>query len=101
MDQLLTDVMIYVMNDAFTTAAWIYAGSQAEGMRTMPPGRRVRVPTAYAAYPDPRHVNPPMSWMERGYNLVRWSDMPRGGHFAAMEVPELFVEDVREWGRGL
>ena len=101
LDQLLTDVMIYVMNDAFPTAAWYYAGAKAEGVRMMPPGKRVRVPTAFTAYPDPRTVNPPRSWVERGYTLKRWTEQPRGGHFAAMEVPELFVRDLREWGRDL
>jgi len=98
-DQLLTDVMLYAMNDAFATAAWYYAGAQAEEVRKMPPGRKVMVPTAVAAYPDPRSPFPPRGWVERGYAVTRWRDMPRGGHFAAMEVPESFVADLREWGR--
>ena len=99
-DRLLTDVMLYVMTEAFDTGAWYYAGAAAEGVRRMPPGRRVAVPTAFAAYPDPRMPAPPRAWVERGYALSRWRAMPRGGHFAAMEVPELFVEDLRGWGRG-
>ncbi len=55
-------------------------------------GARAAVPTAFAAYPDPRSPAPPREWMDRGYDVVRWRDMPRGGHFAAMEVPDLFVE---------
>ncbi|MFI5041780.1 MAG: alpha/beta fold hydrolase, partial [Acidimicrobiales bacterium] len=39
----------------------------------------------------------PRSWVERQYNVQRWAVMPRGGHFAAMEQPELFAEDVRAW----
>ena len=42
---------------------------------------------------------PPRSYAERAYNIVRWTEMPRGGHFAAMEEPDLFVADVREWAR--
>ena len=99
MDRLLTNIMIYVMNDAFTTAAWYYAGAQAEEVRKVPPGRRVEVPTAIARYPDPRNPMPPRSWVERGYAVSRWTDMPRGGHFAALEEPELFVEDLRAWAR--
>ena len=99
-DRLLTDVMLYVMTGAFDTGAWYYAGAQAENVRRMPPCRRVAVPTAFAAYPDPRMPAPPRGWVERGYALSRWRDMPRGGHFAAMEVPDLFVADLREWGRG-
>jgi pimeloyl-ACP methyl ester carboxylesterase len=99
MDQLLTEVMIYVTNDAFATAAWFYAGAQAEHANAMPKGRRVEVPTAIAAHPDPRAPFPPRSWVERGYDVVRWTELPRGGHFVAMEVPELFVADVRAWAR--
>ncbi len=66
----------------------------------MPSGTRITVPTAFAAYPDPRTVAPPREWVERGYAVTRWRDMPRGGHFAAMEVPDLFVADLRDWARG-
>lgn len=66
----------------------------------MPEGARVSVPSAFAAYPDPRTASPPREWVERGYALARWRDMPRGGHFAAMEVPDLFVADLRDWARG-
>lgn len=100
-DQLLTNAMLYVLTDAFATATWYYAGAQAEGVRRMPPGRRVEVPTAFSAYPDPRAPNPPREWVERGYALTRWREMPRGGHFAAMEVPDLFVADLRDWAREL
>lgn len=98
-DRILTEVMIYVMNDAFATASWFYAGSAAEAVNAMPPGRRVATPTAVAAHPDPRAPFPPRSWVERGYDVVRWTELPRGGHFVAMEVPELFVEDLRGWAR--
>lgn len=99
-DRLLTNALLYLATDAFATATWYYAGAQAEGVRRMPEGRRVDVPTAFAAYPDPRSPHPPREWVERGYALTRWREMPRGGHFAAMEVPDLFVADLREWGRG-
>ncbi len=100
-DRLLTNLMVYVANDAFPFAAWYYAAAEAEGVRRMPPGRRVTVPTAFAAYPDPRSPTPPRSWVERGYNLTRWTEQPRGGHFAAMEAPDLFVQDLRAWAGGL
>ena len=99
-DTLLTNAMIHVMNDAFETATWIYAATRSERVRTMPKGQRVEVPTAFAMYPDPRTATPPRSWAEKGYAVSRWVEMERGGHFAAMEVPELFVTDLRDWGRG-
>lgn len=98
MDRVLTEVMIYVMTDAFPTATWFYAAA-AENVHTMPPGRRVTTPTAVASHPDPRAPFPPRSWVERGYDVDRWTELPRGGHFVAMETPELFVEDVRAWAR--
>ncbi|AWN43677.1 epoxide hydrolase family protein [Methylobacterium durans] len=98
-DRLLTNALLYILTGAFPTATWIYAGAQEEEARRMPIGRRVEVPTAFAAYPDPRSPNPPRDWVERGYAVTRWREMPRGGHFAAMEVPDLFVADLRAWGR--
>jgi pimeloyl-ACP methyl ester carboxylesterase len=100
-DVLLTNAMLYVLTDSFATATWYYAGAAAEKVRRMPQGRRVEVPTAYAAYPDPRSPSPPREWVERGYNVTRWREMPRGGHFAAMEAPDLFVADLRDWAAGL
>ena len=40
---------------------------------------------------------PPRSWAERDYNITHWTEMPRGGHFAALEQPELYVQDIREF----
>jgi pimeloyl-ACP methyl ester carboxylesterase len=41
----------------------------------------------------------PRSLVERQYNVTHWSTMPRGGHFAAMEQPDLFADDVRDFFR--
>jgi pimeloyl-ACP methyl ester carboxylesterase len=100
-DELLTNIMIYVMNEAFVSAIYYYAAAVSERVRILPEGRRIEVPTAFAAYPDPRMPAPPRHWIERGYNLTRWTEPPRGGHFAAMEEPGYFVDDLREWGRGI
>jgi len=96
-DQLLTNLMIYLLNDAFASSTRYYAAAVSEAVRQMPQGRRVDVPTAFAAFPDPRLPPPPRSWIERGYALTRYTTPPRGGHFAAMEAPDLFVADLREW----
>jgi pimeloyl-ACP methyl ester carboxylesterase len=45
--------------------------------------------------------SPPREWAERSYNVQRWTEMPRGGHFAALEEPDLLVEDVRAFFRDL
>lgn len=99
-DQLLTNVMIYLVNDAFATSVWYYNAVFQEGGVTLPEGVRCDVPTAFANYPGEKlYSAPPRSWAERAYNVSRWQNMPRGGHFAAMEEPDLFVEDIRAWAR--
>lgn len=101
-DQMITNVMLYLVNDAIATSVWYYAGFFLEGAGARPEGSRVKVPTGFASYPgETAYPAPPRSWSERAYNITYWSDMPKGGHFAAMEVPELFVEDVRAWARSL
>ncbi|ATQ41631.1 epoxide hydrolase family protein [Caulobacter mirabilis] len=99
-DQLLTNVMIYVMTGSFTTGAWYYRGLIEEGGVVLPEGQRCETPTAFANFPgEALYSAPPRSWADRAYNITRWTEMPRGGHFAAMEEPDLFVEDVRAWAR--
>jgi microsomal epoxide hydrolase len=98
--RLLTNIMLYVMTDSFTTGAWYYRGLIEEGGVAFKEGERCETPTAFANFPgEPLYTAPPKSWAERAYNISRWSEMPRGGHFAAMEEPDLFVGDVRAWGR--
>jgi microsomal epoxide hydrolase len=66
----------------------------------MVPTAKVSVPTGVANFPgelmrsERRHA-------ELGYNIVHWTEPPRGGHFAAMEAPDLFVDDVRSFFRSL
>ncbi len=99
-DQLLTNIMIYVMTGSFTTGAWYYRALIEEGGIVLKEGERCEVPTAFANFPgEMLYTAPPRSWAERAYNITRWADAPRGGHFAAMEEPDLFVDDVREWAR--
>jgi pimeloyl-ACP methyl ester carboxylesterase len=101
-DQLLTNVMIYLVNDAIATSVWYYNALFQEGGNALTGDQHCNTPTAFASYPGERYiVAPPRSWAERVYNISRWTEMPAGGHFAAMEVPELYVEDLREWAREL
>ena len=99
-DQLITNVMIYVMTGSFTTGAWYYRALMEEGGAPLKAGERCETPTAFANFPgEALYTAPPRSFAERAYNIVRWSDQPRGGHFAAMEEPGLFVEDLRAWAK--
>ncbi len=99
-DQLLTNVMIYLVNDAIATSVWYYTAFWQEGGGGLPMGQRCETPAGFANFPgETIYAPPPRSWCDRVYNITHWSEMARGGHFAAMEVPELFVEDVRAWAR--
>jgi microsomal epoxide hydrolase len=100
LDRMITNIMLYVMTDSFTTGAWYYRAMLEEGRVFLPEGRRCETPTAVASFPgEPLYTTPPRSWVERAYNVTRWSDMDSGGHFAAMEEPDLFVRDVRAWAK--
>lgn len=101
-DELLTNIMVYILTKTFNTASWIYYGRREEGGRILSPeGKRVEVPTACALFPKELLAWPPRSYVERLYNVQRWTEMPRGGHFAAMEEPELMLEDIRAFARTL
>ena len=86
-DALLTNIMVYLVTDTFNTASWIYYG------------RRVEVPTGCALFPAELLSWPPRSYVERVYNVTHWTEMPRGGHFAAMERADLLLEDIRAFAR--
>jgi microsomal epoxide hydrolase len=101
-DVLLTNIMVYIVTRTFNTASWIYYGRREEGGRIMDPnGRRVEVPTACALFPAELLAWPPRSYVERLFNVQHWTEMPRGGHFAAMEQPKLLIDDIRAFARTL
>ena len=95
MDTLLDTIMIYLSTRSFLSATWIYRGMALEGGFTIPGGRRIEVPTGVASFPHDLLAFPPRAMVERGYNVVHWTDMPRGGHFAGLEEPELLLADLR------
>ena len=101
-DSLLTNIMIYLITKTFNTASWIYYGRTEEGGRVLSPeGKRVEVPTAAALFPAELLSWPPRSYAERIYNIKQWTKMPRGGHFAALEQPDLLIEDIRTFARSI
>jgi pimeloyl-ACP methyl ester carboxylesterase len=89
-DELLDNIMLYWLNGAGASSARLYW----ESFGNMAGSGRVEVPTGVASFPR-EIVRAPRSWCEAGYNITHWTDMDRGGHFAAYEQPEPFVEDVR------
>jgi len=101
-DELLTNIMIYVVTRTFNTASWIYYGRREEGGRILSPdGKRVEVPTACVLFPKEMLAWPPRSYVERIYNVCRWTEMPRGGHFGAMEEPQLLIDDIQGFASSL
>ena len=95
-DQLLTNIMLYWATETMPSAVRLYY----ESRRKRRPGGRVEVPTAVAVFPGEIFFSP-RKWVESRYNVVQWTEMPRGGHFAAMEEPSLYVADVAKFFRNL
>lgn len=101
-DSMLTNIMVYLVTGTFNTASWIYYGRREEGGRIFSPeGHRVEVPTGAALFPAEMLAWPPRSYVDRLYNITQWTEMPHGGHFAALEQPELLVNDIRSFARAL
>lgn len=101
-DQLLTNVMIYLVTRSFNTATWLYRGLFEDlSGAPVPEKARVEKPTAIARFPVDLIPFPPRSQCERTFNVVRWTEFAEGGHFAALERPEDLVGDIRAFARGL
>ncbi|GBF59300.1 soluble epoxide hydrolase [Candidatus Phycosocius bacilliformis] len=98
---LLTNILHYVLTDRFATSVWFYRGVLEEGSGYfLPKGTRIDVPTGFANFPgDKVYPNPPRDLVAEAYNLRHWSNLARGGHFAAWEAPDLFAEDLARFGR--
>ena len=94
-DELLTNVTLYWVTGTAASSARIYFENRLDGGLQ----RRVEVPFACARFPGDFLAVAPRQWIAAQYNLVQFTDMPRGGHFAAMEEPELLVQDVRTFFR--
>lgn len=93
-DELLDNVMLYWVTATAASSARLYWESFGPGRRV---ATQVHIPTGVAVFP--REIVPPVRrWMEARYTDIRhWSEMSKGGHFAAFEQPELFVSDVRAY----
>ena len=99
MDELCTLLTIYWATGTINAANRLYFDRDREPRR-LAPGQRVEVPCAVTMFPaDIDH--PPREWGERAYRVARWTEMPRGGHFAAWEEPQLLASDLREFFRPL
>ena len=101
-DILIANIMVYILTKTFDTASWIYFGRREEGGRFFPKDfKKIEIPTAAAIFPAEMSEWPPKSYVERIFNIQQWTEMPAGGHFAALEKPDLLVEDIRKFSRNL
>lgn len=87
-DEMLDNVMLYWLTASGASSARLYWESFPA------PGGRVELPTGVASFPKEISC-PPRSWCEASYHITHWTAMPRGGHFAAFEQPDLLVDDLR------
>ncbi|MEO1055277.1 MAG: epoxide hydrolase family protein [Actinomycetota bacterium] len=95
-DDLLDNITIYWVTATATSSARLYWESYGKGER-----QRVAVPAGFTVYPE-EIVPPVREWVEPDFaNICYWNEQPRGGHFAALEVPGLFVTDVRAFAAAL
>jgi microsomal epoxide hydrolase len=95
-DTLLTNVMLCLVNDSGIEGSfWFYRAIRDELAGNFHPGF-IRTPTAIANFPkDYPMGRPSAATARRGYNVVPHTEMPRGGHFASLEQPQLFIDDIR------
>jgi len=99
-DQLLADIGLYWFTGAIGSSFWPYY-ARMHGPWPIPEGRTVNVPMGYCEFPH-EMLHPPRSIAERTYSDIRrWSVMPSGGHFAAMERPEALADEITAFFRPL
>jgi len=98
-DELLTTITIYWAAQIINSSTRLYYET-ARHPWDMKQGERISVPAAMAVFPGEISL-PPREWGERSYNVQRWTEMPCGGHFAALEEPERLAEDIRAFFRPL
>jgi pimeloyl-ACP methyl ester carboxylesterase len=98
-DELLTNVMIYWTTQTIHSSMRLYYEARKRPLH-FKAGEKVRAPCGVARFSKEAPF-PPREWVERGYNVQRWSEFAVGGHFAAMEEPELLAADIRAFFRPL
>jgi pimeloyl-ACP methyl ester carboxylesterase len=99
-DEVLANVTWYWVTGTIASSMRLYREASRHPLH-FGPGDRVRVPTGLALFPAESPANPPRAWVERGYDVAHWATMPRGGHFAAWEEPDLLASEIREFFRPL
>ena len=96
-DEILTTVSLYWFTRSMPSAIRLYWEGSKRPLK-FEPGEKVSVPVAIAHFPREIPI-PPRSYVERGYNVTRWTEMPKGGHFAAYEEPASLAHDIRAFAQ--
>jgi len=94
-DTFLTDVTLYWVTDTVGSAMRIYREHRLTAEDAVP-SPRLETPIGYADFPKEVAV-PPFRWVTQTYNVVQRTEMPKGGHFAALEQPDLLIDDIRKF----
>jgi microsomal epoxide hydrolase len=97
MDEMLGNVSLYWFTNCIGSSFWPY---YARLHGPWPIEGRIAVPTGYAAFPR-EILRLPREAATRQFDIRRWSEMPRGGHFAAWEQPELLAGEIQAFFRDL
>jgi pimeloyl-ACP methyl ester carboxylesterase len=100
-DELLTTITLYWVTGTINSANRWYYERRHDPEPELSDGERVEVPTAIMQFPGEEDLRVPRSFAERAYEVVRWTDAPHGGHFAALEEPDLLADDVAAFFGGL
>lgn len=98
-DELLTNITIYWVTETINASTRLYCETMRSN-RMRPGAEKITVPTGVARFPKEIY-RPPLAWCRNSFDIRHWTVMPSGGHFAAMEEPELLVEDIRTFFRPL
>ena len=96
-DELLTIVTIYWVTQTISSSTRMYFENQ-KNLWAMEKDQKVPAPAGMAMFPQ-EISKPPREWGERSYDVRRWTEMQSGGHFAALEEPQLLAEEVRAFFR--
>lgn len=104
LDELLTNIMLYWVNNAHNSASWLYTAVTHEGGLDLDRDddggpQRITVPSGFCLFPYDLVPIPPESWLQRAYNTVHFTAQPDGGHFSAFEKPAEMIADIRHFFR--
>ena len=97
-DELLTNIMTYWLTGSMPSAIRLYRETLASG-RFGPPDEYCATPTGVAQFND--ILKPKKEWAERSYNITQWEEFDTGGHFAALEEPEILLREIRRFFQSL